>query len=205
MIKLLLFRIGEKRYGLSLPSVQTIIKTDSLSGITTIKGFSQTCKINNQKLILYNLNYILGTAQKQQSGSEKIILVNISGQLMGLSVDRLDKVVSISEDQLAYLPAVCQSPASDCFPQVLRYDHSLILILAPQGIEKLEVLMPEESEDEIIDLIDIVEDEFINLVFPTSQISKEDQDDDEDIIELTEIVEEEDDEIIELTQIAEIG
>ncbi len=52
-------------------------------------------------------------------------------------VSRVDQVVSVEADRIKPLSTIFKGASPLCFPQVLKHEDALILILAPEGIEKV--------------------------------------------------------------------
>ena len=156
MKELLLFQIGNRQFGLDLPLVRSIHGASAFFEEQVKDGDSRVPMVRFQfeDMPLYDLSVILGeelcrqevkmgssaTAQTQPSPpsyeqeNKKVMLVSAQGRLLALKVDRIERVVSASSDQIETLSPIFKGAALDWFPRVLKQDRQLILLLNPEGI-----------------------------------------------------------------------
>jgi len=80
---------------------------------------------------------------------EKVMLLNVRNHPLALKVDRVDGVVSVESSQIEPLSPIFKGTSLDWFPQVLKRNGNLILILNPEGIEGRK---KEDEEDSSTDL-----------------------------------------------------
>lgn len=69
----------------------------------------------------------------------KIMIVGNEEYSLGLKVDHVDGVVSVSNEQIKWLSPIFKGPSLNCFPRVLKQNNHLILLLNPKGIESLNM------------------------------------------------------------------
>ena len=63
-------------------------------------------------------------------------MVKVEEHSIGIIVNRVDQVVSVDNDRIESLSPIFKGASMSCFPNVLKHEDTLILILAPQGIEQ---------------------------------------------------------------------
>ena len=167
MEKLLLFRIGNRQFGMNLPLIRSIYKTDAffekkaekrgsdeMVQVPDLNQQSETLFIDGKEIPLYDLSLLLseGSAVSDSDG-ERVMLIDIHGHFIAIKVDRVANVVSVAGDRIEPLPPVFGNPSLIYFPRVLKQADTLILILDPDGIEKIrhkkEIL--EETSEFLID------------------------------------------------------
>jgi len=173
MKRMLLFQVGTRPFGIDLPCVKSI---QSVKHIVDegAEGSNQLTRVFDYKQTsLYDLVSIF---EKETAGrdfeNEKLIMVEADGKSMGMIVSGIDQIVSVDNDRIKPLPPIFKGASMLCFPKVLKHEDTLILLLAPEGIEK-EALQTEANpefrpptEDAeianmnpvIIDTVDIVDE-----------------------------------------------
>ena len=138
MKKMLLFQVGTKPFGIDLARVKSIQSVKHIDGKGVEDGSQSRRAFEDQQ----SLQYDLVTIFEKETGdrdleNEKLIMVEAEGQSMGMIVSRVDQVVSVDGDMIEPLSPIFKGAAMTCFPNVLKHEHSLILLLAPEGIEKV--------------------------------------------------------------------
>lgn len=158
MNEVLLFLIGNREYGLNLPIVKSIHGEDAFAEAYTEKEtrasgmqpYTNRTEIRFSNtgfsVPLYNLPAILN--EDSLSGMEKglavtptkgkVMLLELGDHSLAMKVDRIEGVVSLESGQIESLSPFFRGASLDCFPQVIRIDGRLILLLDPKGIESLE-------------------------------------------------------------------
>jgi chemotaxis signal transduction protein len=138
MKKMLLFQVGTMPYGIDLPRVKSI---QSVKHIVDegAEGSNQLTRVfDDKQALLYDLVSIFEKETAcRDSENEKLIMVEAEGHSMGMIVSRVDQVVSVDTDRIKSLPPVFKGASMSCFPKVLKHEDTLILLLAPEGIEKV--------------------------------------------------------------------
>jgi len=154
MKELLLFQVGNRQFGLDLPLVRSIHGASAFFEKQVNDGDSRVPMVRFQfeDMPLYDLSAILGEdlcRQEMKMGSsatsqtqppsydpenKKVMLVSVQGSLVALKVDRIERVVSVTSDQIEAISPVFKGTALDWFPRVLKQEKQLILLLNPDGI-----------------------------------------------------------------------
>lgn len=151
MKKMLLFQVGTMPYGIDLPRVKSI---QSVKHIVDegAEGSNQLTRVfDDKQASLYDLVSIFEKETAcRNSENEKLIMVEAKGHSMGMIVSRVDQVVSVDTDRIKSLSPVFKGASMSCFPKVLKHEDTLILLLAPEGIEK--VVQKTGNEQNISDM-----------------------------------------------------
>jgi hypothetical protein len=138
MKKMLLFQVGTMPYGIDLPCVKSI---QSVKHIVDegAEGSNQLTRVfDDKQASLYDLVSIFEKETAcRDSENEKLIMVEAEGHSLGMIVSRVDQVVSVDTDRIKPLSPVFKGASMSCFPKVLKHEDALILLLAPEGIEKV--------------------------------------------------------------------
>ena len=138
MKKMLLFQVGTRPFGIDLSRVKSIqsVKHNVDEGA---EGSSQHSRaLDGSHDSLYDLVSIFEKESTSRDfENEKLIMVEAEGQSMGMIVNRVGQVVSIDNDNIEPLSPIFKGASMSCFPKVLKHEDMLVLLLAPEGIEKV--------------------------------------------------------------------
>lgn len=137
MKKVLLFQVGTIPFGIDLPRVKSIQSVKTIFDERTEDSNQPRRVFDDEKIPLYDLVSVLGgKTVNRDLENEKLIMVKTEGQLMRMIVSRVDQVIFTNNDKIEPLSPIFTGASKSCFPHVLKHDDALILILAPEGLEK---------------------------------------------------------------------
>jgi len=138
MKKMLLFQVGERPLGIDLPLVKSIESVKHIIGEGAEDRSRLSRVADDNQTALYDLVSVFEkeTADRDFE-NEKLIMVEADGQSMGMIVSRVDQVVSVDSDKIEPLSPAFRGASMSCFPKVLKHEDTPILLLAPEGIEKI--------------------------------------------------------------------
>lgn len=138
MKKMLLFQVGTRPFGIDLPRVKSILSVKHIVDEGAENSNQLRRVFDDKQTPLYDL---VSVFEKETAGrdleNEKLIMVEAEGQSMGMIVSRVDQVVSVDNDMIEPLSPIFKGASMSCFPKVLKHEHALILLLAPEGIQKV--------------------------------------------------------------------
>ncbi|MBT8357791.1 MAG: chemotaxis protein CheW [Deltaproteobacteria bacterium] len=138
MKELLLFQAGNIQFGLNLPLVKSIQGVNARFAEQAGRSHKLVQVMDGEELPLYDLPSILrDKTTSDEPMSQKVILVEAHEHPIALGVDRVKQVVSVSSDHIHPLPRIFNGSSLSCFPQVLKHEDALILLLNPEEIENL--------------------------------------------------------------------
>jgi purine-binding chemotaxis protein CheW len=147
MKELLLFQVGAMQLGMDLSSVRSIQSAPGIASKPLEKHNRFAPLTEDQDVLLYNLLTILGDENSSaNSENEKLIMVNAQDRMVGLIVERVNRVVKMDNDRIEPLSPIFQGPALSCFPRVLKHEDRLVLLLDPQAMVDMAQQM-QKSQD----------------------------------------------------------
>lgn len=131
--RIVTFFAGESLCGIDIQETQEIIKTtgitpvplapDPITGIINLRGSIITVIDLNRRL------KILETMDRCFPVSQKIIILRIQQESIGLLVDAIGDVIDIVPEELAPPPGNIHGIHGRCFQSVVRHEQGLIGIL----------------------------------------------------------------------------
>jgi len=138
MKKILLFQVGTIQYGIDLPLVKDIKSAKSIVTGSTEGDICFIRVLDGRETPLYDLVSIFGgKIVTHGNKNEKLIMLELQGQLFAMIVSGVNQVISIQSDQLMPLSPIFEGFSLSCFPNALKHEGSLILLLRPDGIVKV--------------------------------------------------------------------
>ena len=138
MKKILLFQVGTIQYGIDLPLVKDIKSAKSIDSNSTEGDICFIRVLDGRETPLYDLVSIFsGKIVTHGDKNEKLIMVELQGHLIAMIVSGVNQVISIHSDRLMPLSPIFDGPSLSCFPNALKHEGSLILLLRPDGIVKV--------------------------------------------------------------------
>jgi len=144
MKELLLFQAGNIQFGLNLPLVKSIHNVNARIEEQAGRSHKLLQVMDGEEFPLYDLPSILGDVTSSGDPmSQKVILVEAHEHPIALGVDRVERVVSVNSDRIQPLPPIFKGLSLSCFPQVLKHEDELILLLNPEGIRNCNPEMPD--------------------------------------------------------------
>ncbi|MEW6584860.1 MAG: chemotaxis protein CheW [Nitrospirota bacterium] len=124
------FSLNGSSFGLPVSSVQEIIRVSSITkvphapepvrGITNIRG---------RVLPVVDLRVRLGMQTAEFTSSSRILVVESRGRLIGLSVDAVQQVMRLSEEDTMSVPPDVMTVNSDYITGVYRMQDKLVILL----------------------------------------------------------------------------
>ena len=138
MKKMLLFQVGTEQYAVDLACVKSIQSVKHTEDKRQESSNTPNLGIDGEQSLLYDLISIFN---KETSGrdfeNEKLVMVEAKSQSVGMIVSRVDNVISIEPDRIKPLSPILKGLAMSCFPNVLKHEDAIILILSPEGLIKV--------------------------------------------------------------------
>ncbi len=138
MKKMLLFQVGTEQYAVDLACVKSIQSVKHIADEKQESSNSSNLGIDDTRPLLYDL---ISVFDKETSGrdfeNEKLVMVEAKSQSVGMIVSRVDNVVPIELGRIKPLSPIFKDFAMSCFPNVLKHEDAIILILEPEGLIKV--------------------------------------------------------------------
>ncbi len=172
MKNMLLFQVGTSPYAIDLSCVRNIQSVKHIADEGTKGSIPSSQLLDDELITKYDLVSLfkIDTVERNFE-NEKMIVVEVEGLPIGLIVSRVDNVISVDRKRLQSLSPIFRRMTASCFPKVLKYEDTLILLLAPEGLKKVlqsesisELIPPANNDHELntlsgeIDTTDIDDD-----------------------------------------------
>jgi purine-binding chemotaxis protein CheW len=122
--QLVVFLLGGERYGVPIDQVQEIIRyTETRSVASDDPRTHGVINLRSRIIPVLDLSSSLG-ARSHEGIPGNIVIVETGSATIGILVDEVDEVLSVSAEQVEQLPS-----ASGCRGRIAKTDDALIVIL----------------------------------------------------------------------------
>ena len=129
--KYLSFRIGNEQYGIEIKHVTEIV---GIQKITEVPDMPEYVKgvINLRGSVIHVVDIRLRFRMKAIEYDDRtcVIVVNVEDSPIGLVVDAVREVISISSEQISPAPSVAKGDISRYIKGIGRFENDVIILLA---------------------------------------------------------------------------
>ena len=135
MQKLVLFQVSGMKFGVDMALTRTIEARSALHAYESNASNMQALVFDGAKVPIYDLSTIMDDKTfSHDSRSRKVMLVKAQGQYLALLVDRVEQSVEVESRMIEPLPPIFNGPVREYFPDVLKREDGLVLILNPEAL-----------------------------------------------------------------------
>ena len=127
--QLVVFSLGSEEYALPIGSVHEIIRfSEPRSVASEVPWIRGVIGLRGKIVPIYDLASRLGLVNEQEAG--KIVIVETGAEQVGVMVDDVEEVLTVSADQLEDVP----SANMDSIDAIAKIGDRLVILLNPQGL-----------------------------------------------------------------------
>lgn len=134
-MQLISFYSGGEEYGMEILKVREIIRFKEITKIPEMPSFIEgIINLRGSIIPVINLRKRLGLPVKEFDKDTRIIVIDIDNNVVGLIVDKINKVIKIDEEILEDTPGMVEGKKSKYIDSIAKMENSLLLILNPDKI-----------------------------------------------------------------------
>ncbi len=127
--QLVVFSLAAEHYALPIGTVSEIIRyTRPRSIVSASRWVEGVIALRGQIIPIYDLAARLGLSMDGEA--TKIVIVDTETEQLGIPVDDVDEVLTITADQLEDLPG----QGSEAVQSIAKVDDRLVILLDPAGL-----------------------------------------------------------------------
>ncbi|MCW5937581.1 MAG: chemotaxis protein CheW [Fimbriimonadaceae bacterium] len=128
--QMVVFKMGTEAYGIDIFRVNEIIRMREITPIPrTEEHIRGLINLRGKTIPVVDLRTRLRLASNAETDLTRIIVVETDGGNVGIIVDAVSEVVSISSDTVDETPSLVGDPASDFVRGVAKRGDSLVTLL----------------------------------------------------------------------------
>jgi purine-binding chemotaxis protein CheW len=133
--QLVTFRLGKETYGIDIFRIREVIHSQKISSIPKSPRFVEgVIDVRNQIIPVINLKKRLGI-QEDSGYRQRIVILDLDGQLLGVIVDDISRVLKLETKNYEILPdTVTGDMERSCITRIAKTEGELIIIVSPERI-----------------------------------------------------------------------
>jgi purine-binding chemotaxis protein CheW len=136
------FNLGDEEHGIEITKVQNIIVFQKLTMIPNVPDFIKgVLNLRGTVIPVIDLRQKFGMEENEYSKYTVIIILKTTGRIMGITVDAISNIVSLTDQDIQEVPSFNINVRTDFIKGMGKRDNKLVILL---DIDK--ILSPEELE-----------------------------------------------------------
>lgn len=135
ILQLVSFNIGEEQYGVDILKVHEIIRMVTITQVPDSPSYMEGIINLRGKIIpIVDLRLRMGIAKKEYDKGTRVIIVDISGKVMGFIVDSVNEVLRIPKSITEPPPTMTTQIDSDFITSIAKMENNIVILL---NLEKI--------------------------------------------------------------------
>ncbi len=128
--QIVVFELGSEDYGMEIATVESIIKMEAITQMPHAPSFVEgLINLRGRVLPVIDLRKRFGLTPKGADKNKRIIVVNMSGTEVGMIVDAVSEVLTISEEVIEPAPPIATTVDSAFITGIAKQDGRLVILL----------------------------------------------------------------------------
>jgi purine-binding chemotaxis protein CheW len=128
--QVVIFRLGDGRYAVEIAAVREIIRPQPITVVPLAPPFVVgVLNLRGSIVPVLDLRRRCGLAAAPQTRDSRVVVVQVEGVTVGLQVDSVSEVVSLSPDCIEPAPSLIDGGREQLLLGVARLDQHLVMLL----------------------------------------------------------------------------
>jgi len=129
--QLVTFMLKDEEFGFDIMSVQEIIRPPKLSKVPRTPDYVQgIANLRGVVLPIIDIRPRFGMEHAEDTDSTRVLVIDVGGMKMGLRVDRVKQVTSVSRADMESPPAAIRGSSTEYLNAVVKLDSGARIIMA---------------------------------------------------------------------------
>jgi len=129
-IQLVTFRLGSEEYGVDIMKVQEIIKMQKITQVPNAPDFMKgLLNLRGKVIPVIDIRRRFQLESGLDVEQTRIIVMDIGGQIVGITVDSVSEVLRLPQDKIEPVPATLTNIDTDYLKGVGRLEGRLLILL----------------------------------------------------------------------------
>ena len=143
----IVFLINDQEFGVEIKQTREIINFTELTEMPSTPDFVKgVINLRGEIVPIVDLYTRLELTKKEKESDDRIIVVEIEGNLIGMQVSEVKGIIRLSEDNIGSAPGLTKQYKRDFIEGVGKLDDRLIILL------KLNKVLTQKEVEEISEL-----------------------------------------------------
>jgi purine-binding chemotaxis protein CheW len=133
------FNLGTEECSFPIEEVHQILREAKVTKVPNVNRFVEgVFNLRGVVIPVLDLKFVLGLGMRKPSDSERLLILDVDGRLVGFSVDSVNGVFEFGAEQMQDAPDVVLSKMIDRFIRgVVRRGRSIVILLDTNEIVKV--------------------------------------------------------------------
>ncbi len=141
--QLVTFKVGDEEYGLPIMQVQEILRMSPISHLAGAPDYVQGMMgLRGHVLLVMDLRKRLRLPPKERVAKNRIVVLNVSGQTMGLTVDAITSVLRLPTASIRPAEQISEVLRSSYVAGIASIEKRLIIVLRAESLMEQGDLQP---------------------------------------------------------------
>ena len=141
--QLVIFEMGEEHFGVDIATVESIIKMQPLTKVPYSPSFVEgVTNLRGVVVPVIDLRKRFSMAETQHTRETRIVITNLEGIKVGMVVDSVSEVLTVSTDIIDPTPAMVSSVEAEFVSGIARFEDHLVVLL---DLEKVLTLKEQKA------------------------------------------------------------
>lgn len=128
--QLVVFDLGKEHYGMDILAVDGIIKMQEITSVPlSLKFVVGVTNLRGEVLPIIDLRKRLGLEEHEETNDTRIIVVNLDSKKIGMIVDEVSEVLTISDEDIDPTPPIINTVNTSFITGIAKVDKRLITLL----------------------------------------------------------------------------
>ncbi len=134
-LKVVSFLLGEERFALDIMVIDSIVEVGKIVRIPESRSYVEgVMNLRGNVIPIINLKKKFGLKETERSKAAKIVVVNLDDRRVGLLVDEVHEVLTITDQQIEQPPTDLTSSRSNLILGIAKLGEELLIILNAKEI-----------------------------------------------------------------------
>jgi purine-binding chemotaxis protein CheW len=128
--QLVIFELADEHFGVDIASVESIIKMQAITRVPHAPQFVEgVTNLRGKVLPVIDLRSRFGLSSQENTKTSRIIVVSISGTNLGMVVDGVSEVLTVSDKEIEPAPTMVTTIDSDFITGIAKVNDRLVILL----------------------------------------------------------------------------
>jgi purine-binding chemotaxis protein CheW len=128
--QIVVFELGSEQFGVDIAIVESIIKMQAITNMPHVPSFVEgVTNLRGKVLPVIDLHKRFRLASREADKNSRIIVVGVNGTEIGMIVDGVSEVLTISEDVVEAAPPIATTVDSAFITGIAKIEARLVILL----------------------------------------------------------------------------
>ncbi len=157
--QLVVFDLANEQYGVNIGAVESIIKMQSITAVPHAPSFVEgVTNLRGAVLPVIDLRKRFNLPAEKGTKDNRIVVVEINAAQVGMVVDAVTEVLSVSDEDVEPPPAIVTTVDSAFITGIAKIDGRLIILLELSQVldteEKVDLQTFQQARDDILEQVE---------------------------------------------------